>query len=183
MKYLKCLLFCVCIGLVLNFAVGCNDTKEESVSYTFNVYYEIETIVEDSTDIVKGKVIDTRTESIDISLNENKMIRDYVVIDVLVTDNVKGNNKKEDIIQIKHPIELENELGEKILKNEEYLLFLINYNDVDENIPMSLVNAEQSIVDFNVHDFYDTQDDVLDIFKNIPKNEIVDYIRENFINE
>ena len=185
MRYLKCLLACMCVGLALSLAVGCEKSKEETVSYTYNTYFEIGTIVEDSTDIVKGKIIDFRTESINISLDENEMIRDYVVMDVLVTDNVKGENKKDDVIQVKYPVELKNEFDEKLLRNEEYLLFLINYNDVDENMPMSLVNAEQSVVDFNVdvYAFGNDEDDELDIFKNIPKNELVDYIRDNYINK
>lgn len=103
---------------------------------------------------------------------------------MLITDIVKGNVNIGDTIQIKYPAKdtqsLNKNLDNLLDIGSDCLLFLNDYSKIDDNIPYSLVNPSQSIVEFNSKNntnssTFDYVDNTIDLFNNIPKGNLIDY--------
>jgi hypothetical protein len=178
MNYIKCSLFVICIILVGVLICNYNKIDEDITRYRFNTYFDTKSIVDDSTDIVKGKVVSIKNKKIDISLDESeKKVNKYVVLDVKINESVKGKYNKDDIVKVKYPVELQELMRDKLIKDKEYLLFLVNYDTFNKEIPMSLLNIEQSIINFEDSKNYDNEYDQMNLFKDIPNDQLIDYIK------
>jgi len=179
----------LCI-IAVSFVIGIY-LKQNHIQYLQPDYavYDNETgLVDVSTDIIVGEIIDSKVENIKVAFtegrkyenDEDKMI--YLVSDIKVTDVIKGDIKKDDIIRIKQLGDGEKIIDQTIMENNGYykkgnkkVFFLKSFKEF--GVPYSVINPIQGQIDIENDKVKENKNNVL--FKNI-KNEkdLVEKVKE-----
>jgi len=147
-----------------------NDKNKTIICHAdYPFYNSVDELGNRSSDIIKGKVLKSEVEKLDLRLNNNstnpKLDPSYgsepsteeesmfvcTVYEVKVTDVIKGDLKKNDIIKVKEMgglFEGNNYVydGVKYMEpKKDYILFLEGYNNPD--IPYSTLNPSQGFME------------------------------------
>jgi len=171
MKISRLLIIVVCCGMVAAL-MGCVTQEAEvapnekpiiRVSADYPHYPSLDALTEKADLIIKGTVMDSRVEEIDILSQKKKKKKSnpggeitsckyiYTVYTVDVSDSYKGDVEPGETVEFKQ-IGGETDTatciaGEtvKFAKNKEYVMFLSTY---DSNVPPSLLNPIQSAYNY-----------------------------------
>lgn len=161
-----------------------NPQVSPGIIYAYNIYDSQESFLSDSELIIRGNVVKSMTEEINIAPdNVDPMVIEYKVVSVVITDVVKGNVNIGDTINVKYPakdeVDMNNVLDNLINIDSDCLLFLKSYDEFNSNMPYSLVNPKQSIVKFNTDKNSYSDEDLFNLFYDIPKENLIDYLKDN----
>jgi hypothetical protein len=158
--FLSAAVITVGAGVIALDQMGNTNSDEKPVdtlTMEYPHYDSVDHLSETASDIVKGRIIDSRVEEIDIRINPNQSEDSseepliYTVYTIKVNDVYKGINSIGDTIQIK---QLGGETEERIQiseaslelgKTSDYVFFLQSY----DGLPASILNQSQSTYLYN----------------------------------
>lgn len=176
-KILLGLVFTLMLGvLAFNFY-----SEKKFVTADYHIYNSIEELKSSSPIIIVGSINNLK-KSKEVNLTKDGSIKSkFSISEVVVEDVIKGDIKIGDTIKVKQSEE--EETAKKVgyfKKDEKYILFLSTFDDIDPNIPASLMNPIQGQVLVDKDDrLVFNKDNIIKEFENIQLEEFLKKLKTN----
>lgn len=171
----------LCLCLVLG-ALTFNFSKEKKfVSADYPVFNSLEDLKNSSPIIIVGSVKDLKRDK-DVKLTQDGSIKSkFAISDIVIEEVIKGDVKSGELIKLKQSEE--EETAKKVgyfKKNGKYILFLTKFDDIDPNIPASLMNPMQGQIEINKNNTLTfDKDNVIKGYENYSLDEFLSKLKSN----